>query len=558
MNTRVSFVLCGMAWGAQSSSPDEPGPERAELVVRGRVFTARIDEPWAEAVAVRGATIAAVGSRPEIERWIGPETRVIDAGEGSVLPGFNDAHCHFTVGFGMASDVDLFGARGLAEILARVASYARAHPDDDVIEGMGWDLADMPGDALPTAAQLDEVVGERAVLLWSEGPHAVWASSRALERARIDGAATLPQGVIAARDAEGEPTGVFLGRGLFGLFLFAPGPDVAAMQAGIRRGLAEAAHCGVTSVQDSVPSMLVPFLAELHDAGELNVRFHVWGGLMSSPFGGGVAETLALSKEHARPDWITFGTLKGGVDGMPSLRTAALLAPYTDAPDTRGLTTVAPARLAAAVKEAHAAGLRVALHATGDGGVRAAVDAFLAERRAGLRDRIEHAFVVDPADVPRLAQAGTIVSVQPTFLARDLDQGDVYERRFGVERCKTVLPLRSLLDAGVTLAFGTDFRLNALDPRQGLVAATLRQSPSGEPREGWHPEQRLTLAEAIRAYTLGSAIAEGADSRKGTLEPGKLADLAVFEGDLFALEASALREAEVVTTVVGGRVVFAR
>jgi len=559
MKSWALVVLSGVPCGAQASSTAERGSEGpADLVIRGRVFTALPDGALAEAVAVRGATIAAVGSRAESERWVGPETRVIDAGEGSVLPGFNDAHCHFTVGFGMQRDVDLFDARGLDEILARVAGYARAHPEDDVIEGMGWDLADMPGDSFPTSAQLDAVVEERAVLLWSEGPHAVWANSRALERAKLDGAAPLPPGVIALRDGEREPTGVFLGRGLFGLFPFTPFPDLALMQAGIRRGLSEAARCGVTSVQDSVSSMLRPCLAELHDAGELSVRFHVWGGLTRGPFGGGVTETLELKKQHERADWITFGTQKGGVDGMPSLRTARLLAPYADEPGSTGLTTVDPVRLAAAVREAHAAGLRVALHATGDGGVRMALDAFLAEPRSGLRDRVEHAFLVDPADIPRLALAGTVVSVQPSFLARDLAQGEVYERRFGPERCKNVLPLRALLDAKVTLAFGTDFSLNALDPRQGLAAAVGRQTAAGEPRTGWHPEQRLTLAEAIRAYTLGSAIAEGAVAKKGTLEPGKLADVVVFARDLFALEPHALPEAECLATVVGGRVVYAR
>jgi predicted amidohydrolase YtcJ len=224
MKAWAALVLSGVNWGAWQG-PSERGPEDpADLVVRGRVFTAVPDGALAEAVVVRGATIAAVCSREESERWVGPETRVIDAGEGSVLPGFDDAHCHFTVGFGMQTDVDLFSARSLDEILARVAAHARAHPEDEVIEGMGWDLADMPGDAFPTAAELDAVVKERAVLLWSEGPHAVWANSRALERARLDGAARLPPGVIALRDEGGEPSGVFLGRGLFGLFPFTPFP----------------------------------------------------------------------------------------------------------------------------------------------------------------------------------------------------------------------------------------------------------------------------------------------------------------------------------------------
>jgi len=530
----------------------------ADLVVRGRIFTCAAAPATAEALAVHGTTITALGTRAESERWLGPATRVLDVGEGSVVPGFDDAHCHFTVATGMARGIELAGADSLAAILERVHAYATAHPELEVLTGSSWDLADMPGDAYPTRAALDEVVSERPVLLWSEGPHAVWANSMALERAKLDGKSSFAPGVVALKDPEGELTGVFLGRGLFGLFPFEGLPDEAAFEAGIRAGLREAARLGVTTVQDPVEPFLLPFLAELCDAGELTLRFHVWGQLLAGPFGGGPAAARALEKEHARPDWITFGTLKGGVDGMPSLRTAALLAPYADDPATRGSPLPPAERLAAAVRAAHAAGLRVALHATGDAGVRAALDSFVAEPRTGLRDRVEHAFLVDPADVPRLAASGTLVSVQMGFLARDLAQGAVYERRFGVERCKTVLPLRALVDAGVTLAFGTDFSLNPLDPRVGLAAAVGRQDAAGAPAAGWHPEQRLTLAEALRAYTLGSATAEGAEARKGTLEPGKLADLVLFERDLFALAPGELVHDEVVATVVGGRVVYAR
>jgi predicted amidohydrolase YtcJ len=212
----------------------------------------------------------------------------------------------------------------------------------------------------------------------------------------------------------------------------------------------------------------------------------------------------------------------------------------------------------------------VALHATGDAGVRAALASFRAAGPEGFRDRVEHAFLVDPADIPQLVASGTVVSVQPGFLARDLDQGDldqgdtdqgdtdqggVYERRFGEERCANVLPLRTLMDAGVTLAFGTDFSLNSLDPRLGLRAAVTRRGHSGLPQQGWHAEQCLTLEEALRAYTLGSAIAEGAEAHKGTITVGKLADLVVFERDLFEVDPRELPSVAILATVVGGRVV---
>jgi hypothetical protein len=486
--------------------------QEADLVLEGRVFTGERERPEAEAVAVRGPWIVAVGTRADVAPWIGPGTRTIDAGAGSVVAGFNDAHCHFSVGSAWRYDVDLFSARSRAEILARVRAHREARPEDEVIEGMGWDLADMPEHEHPLAAWLDEVVDDRPVLLWSEGPHAVWVNTAALERARIDGVTPLPPGVVARLDAEGEPTGLFLGRGLFTLFPFVQPPDLEAMRAGLRSGLAEAARLGVTSVQDMVVPALLPLLAELCDRGELGLRFHVWVGLGR---GGGVEEARDLARRYGRADWITFGTLKGGVDGMPSLRTAALLASYADDPSTRGPDLPPEQRLAAAVAGAHEAGMRVALHATGDAGVRAALEAFRASPRDGLRDRIEHAFVVDPADVPRLAEAGTIVSVQPSFLARDLAQGDLWERRLGAERCAHVLPLRALEDAGVTLAFGTDFALNPLDPRLGLAAATGRRARGEADGPAWHAEQCLTMAEALRAYTLGSAMAEGAAERKG-------------------------------------------
>ncbi len=540
----------------QAASTPAEGP--AELVVQGRVFTAALEDTWAEAVAVRGQTIVAVGSRAEIAGFVGAETRVIDAGEGSVVPGFNDAHCHFSVGFGLPDGVELEGASTLDEILSRVRTYAASHPRDEVIDGHGWDLSDMPGERFPTAAMLDQVVEDRPVLLWSEGPHAVWVNSAALERAKIDGATPVPRATVFLRDEDGEPTGVFLGRGLFGLFSFVPFPELEPMKARIRAGLAEAARLGVTSVQESVSPLLLPFLAELHDRGELTLRFHVWGTLTAGPFGGGPQETLELAQEHARADWVTFGTLKGGVDGMPGLRTAALLAPYADDASTSGLATVPPERLADAVAAAHEAGLRVALHATGDAGVRAALEALAAHPAQGLRDRIEHAFLVAPADVERLARSGIVVSVQPAFLARDLALGNLYEKRFGPGRAGSVMPFRALLDAGVTLACGTDFSLTPLDPRLGLHAALTRQTLAGEPPEGFVSAQRITLAEALRAYTHGSAVAEGAEARKGTLEPGKLADLAVFSRDLFALSPAGLREAEVVATIVGGRIAAMR
>lgn len=532
--------------------------ECADLIMEGRVFTNDPARPWAEAVAVRGERIALVGSRAEVERLRGKETRVIAGGERAVVPGFNDAHCHFTIGFGLDQDVDLAGAGSLDEILARVKAYAEAHPEDELIDGGYWDLADLPGHAFPSAALLDEVVPDRPVLLWSDGPHAVWVNTAAMEKAKIDGTTPVPPATVFLRDAEDEPSGVFLGRGLFGLFRFVPLPDLGAMRARIRAGLGEARRLGVTSVQDSVSPFLLPYLAELCDARELTLRVHAWGTLAVGPFGGGADEHLALAKAHGRAHWLTFGTLKGGVDGMPGVRTAALLAPYADDPATSGLLSADPARLAASVRAANEKGLRVALHATGDRGVRTALEAFVAGGKRELQNRIEHAFLVSPDDVERLGKSGVVLSVQPGFVPLDLAKERFYERRFGPERVAYAMPLRALLDAGAVLAFGTDFSLTPLDPLVGIYGAVARRTLAGEPVGGWIPAQRLTVEEAVRAYTLGSAMAEGAEREKGTLAPGMLADLVLLSRDVFSIDPAELLRVQVECTIVGGRVVYPR
>ena len=535
--------------------PQNPAP--ADLVVRGRLFTADLELPRAEALAIRGDTIVAVGTRAEIDALVGPDTRVVDAGEASVVPGFNDAHCHFTVAFGIEYDVDLMAAESLEEILALLGTYVTEHPDDEVIMGAGWDLADMPGEEFPTRRMLDEVAGERKVVLFSEGPHAVWASSAALDKAGITAEREDTPHTIYLRDPDtGEPSGVVLGRGLLFLFPFVGFPDLGAVRAGIDRGVAEASRLGVTTVQEPVSPFLVPYLAKVHERGDLTVRVHVWGSF-SRNLGGGPERHLKLAERYGRGDWITFGALKGGVDGMPGLRTAAMLAPYADDASTKGIFTFDLDALQADLKKANAAGVPVAFHATGDAGVRACLDA-VAEVDEGerLRNRIEHAFVVDPADVKRFAELGVVASVQPGFLCTELAKSSYYDRRFGAARRANVLPLRSLLDAGCVVAFGTDFSLTPLNPMVGLYGAVARQTLDGAPEGGWVPDERITLAEAVRAYTYGSAYAEGAEGRKGRLLPGMLADVVVLSEDIFTVEPERLPEVEVAITIVGGKLVF--
>jgi predicted amidohydrolase YtcJ len=551
----LPFVAAVLALAVPARAGDD---EPADLVVLGRVFTADAALPWAEAVAVRANRIVQVGQRDAIDRLVGPDTRVIDAAGGSVLPGFNDAHCHLSAAATLDKGLDLSRLRSLDEILGAVRDHAAAHPGEAAIVGMGWHLSLLPDQRFPGAALLDAVVADRPVLLWSEGPHAVWANTLALSRSHAVEDAAGRGGLRVVRDPRtGEPSGVVLGRGLLGVFReVLTLPDLAGLDAGLRRGLAEARRLGLTSVQEPVSPFLLPALADLHDRGELTLRFSVWTPV-GGPQNAGPESIRVAARLHGRDGFITFSTAKTGIDGMPELRTAALLEPYADEPGESGLLTSLPADLFEHARAANAAGFACAVHATGDAGVRLALDAFeAAEAPAAVRNRVEHLFLVDAEDIPRFAELGVVASVQPAFLARDISLGRFHESRWGPERCERVLPLRSLLDAGAVLAFGTDHDLTPLDPLVGLHAAVMRQDADGQPQGGWMPGQRLSLEEAVRAYTAGSAFAEGAEAEKGRLLPGFLADIVVLSADIFALPPAELRRTSVRVTVVDGKVVY--
>ena len=533
-------------------------PAPADLVVYGRLFTADQERPTAEALAVRGERIVLVGDRTDVQALVGEETRVIEAGERTVVPGFNDAHTHFTVAFGMEPDIDLNSAANLEEIQAILRAWVEANPKVKAAQGMNWDLADFPGEDYPTKEMLDEVVGDRAVVLWSDGPHGVWCSSKALERAGIDRNFEAGPAQIVLRDEDGDPTGTILGRGLFFLFRFLPFPGLGSLRTGIREGLSEANSLGLTSVQEPVQSMLVPFLAHLHDEGELTVRFNIWGSLIRSPDGAAATHEKVAAK-YARGHMITFGALKGGVDGMPGLRTASLLKPYSDDASTSGLITQDRDTLFEDLTKANKAGLAVALHATGDGGVRLALDAIEgvpADQRR--RNRIEHAFLVHRDDVPRFAELDVVASVQPGFLCTELAKDRYYARRFGAERERDVLPLRALIDAGCVIALGTDTNLTPIDPMVGLYGAVARRPLPGVTGNRASYGAGLSLEEAIRAYTYGSAYAQGAEGEKGRLMEGMLADIVVLSTDVFAISIDELPEVRADLTVVGRAVVFER
>lgn len=527
----------------------------AELVLRGgRVWAGR-GLPAATALAVRGERVLALGDDETVSALIDPSTRVVELRGRLVVPGFNDAHVHLLDGgFGLLS-VDLRDARDEGELARRLGEHARRLPKGRWILNGYWDHQLWPSRREPTRQLIDTATPEHPVFVQRLDGHMALANGLALRLAGITRETPDVPGGTIVRDARGEPTGLLKDNAMDLVTRVLPAPTRAENLEAARAALAEAARLGVTSIQDNSAVDALPTYQELRARGQLTARLYVWRY---------AAESLAPLLHAGIPpglgdDWIRVGALKILADGSIGSATAALFEPYSDAPGSTGLLLHEQAELERLVLEADRAGWQLAVHAIGDRANALVLDAFeRAARENGPRQRrwrIEHAQHVRAADLARFRALGVVASVQPSHCIDDLR---FVERHVGKERLPDAYRWRSFLEAGVPLAFGTDWFVEPLDPRLGLYAAVTRETTAGGPEGGWQPQERLTLEEALDAYTRGSAFAELAEHDKGTLEPGKLADLVVFAEDLFAVEPRRLLAVPVDLTVVGGRVVFER
>ena len=535
------------------------GRPAADLIVtNARVWTVDPKRPEAEALAVLDDRLVAVGDRAEVEGWRGSSTDVIDARGRRVLPGFNDAHVHFLEGSAKRSRVDLKDARSPEELTRRIAEAARALPKGEWVLGGNWDDQGFARPELPTRQTIDVATPDHPVWVDRYDGHMALANSLALKLAGVTAATEAPAGGEIVRDGRGEPTGILKDAAMGLVSRVVPPLSREARLRAIRDGLEHAASLGVTSVQDMNPAYEdVAAYAELAERGELTVRIY------AAPL-----ETrwedqarLGLRRAFGSP-WLRLGALKGYADGSLGSTTAFFHEPYLDAPGTRGLLSDEMQPLEAIrdrLTRADAAGLQLCLHAIGDRGISMTLDLFEDVVRAnGPRDRrlrIEHAQHVAPADFARFARLGVIASVQPYHA---IDDGRWAEGRIGPERSRTTYAFRSFLDHGVRLALGTDWYVAPLDPMQTLYAAVTRATLDGRRPGGWVPEQKITLAEAIEAYTAGSAYAEFQERDKGSLTPGKLADLVILGDDVFAVSAESIKDVRVDTTIAGGKVAYRR
>jgi predicted amidohydrolase YtcJ len=525
--------------------------QRATMLVTGRVWTASADQPWAEAVAIAGDRIIAVGSRQEISPLADDDMQLIDAGAGLIVPGFADAHIHLLDGGLRLASVQLRDAKSKEEFVRRLGEHAKSKQPGEWITGGDWDHTYWGGE-LPERAWIDAATPDNPVWVNRLDGHMALANTAALKAAGVaDDVADVAGGEIV-RDASGRPTGVLKDNAMGLVDRAVPVESLASRVDAVARASAYVAERGVTFVHHMGTWSDVEAFRLAQQRGLLKTRIYSCTPLSQW-------ERLAneIRERGQGDDWLRLGGLKGFVDGSLGSHTAAFLAPFADAPSDSGLLVNTAEDLEAWTLAADRAGLQVAVHAIGDRAIRLQLDVF--ERVAaanGTRDRrfrIEHSQHIDPADIPRYASLGVIASMQPYHC---IDDGRWAERVIGARRSQTTYAFRSLLDAGARLAFGSDWFVAPPTPLEGIDAAVTRRTLDGAHPDGWAPAQKITVEEALRAYTIDAAYAGFQEASLGSLEVGKLADLVVLSEDLSRLPADKLPGARVVATIVGGQIVY--
>src|SRR5215207_5522202 len=524
------------------------------IIVNANVRTMDSRAPNAEAVAVYGGRVLAVGSSKEIRKLAGKRTRVIDARGALLLPGFNDSHVHFLSGGFQLSSVDLRDAPTPQEFAERIRRFASKLPEGRWVVGGDWDHERWPGSPLPTRELIDSFTPNRAVFVSRLDGHMGLANSYALKLAGVTRETPDPPGGLIVRDPKtGEPTGILKDAAQSYVWKVAPASSFEEKLDAARAATAHAAAHGVTSVQDMSAGADVGVYQTLLERGELKTRVYAVSPLTAWERLGRVGVRRAFGS-----DMLRVGGLKAFADGSLGSTTALFFEPYLDAPETRGLGSgLAEGEMLKRVREADRAGLQVFIHAIGD----RANDQILSiyeqvAREHGERDRrfrIEHAQHLRAGEIGAFARQHVVASMQPYHA---IDDGRWAEKRIGPLRIKGTYAFRSLLDAGAHLAFGSDWTVAPLDPLLGVYAAVTRRTLDGKHPQGWVPEQKITVEEAVRAYTHGSAYAEFADTVKGTITPGKLADLVILSRDIFKIDPAEIEKVKVTTTIVDGRVVY--
>ncbi|MGH7480737.1 MAG: amidohydrolase [Longimicrobiales bacterium] len=553
MTLRRLTLMTAIAGTAASCAA---APQEASLVlIGGTVWTGVPGARPAQAIAVSDGRIARVGSDEEVLTLVGRGTRVVRLDGRLVVPGLIDDHTHFMAGGFQLASVDLRDAATPQAFVRRIAAFAETLPPGRWITGGDWDHELWEGAPLPRREWIDSVTPDRPVLVSRLDGHMALANSKALELAGVTTATTSPEGGEIVRDAEtGEPTGVLKDDAMGLVFAVVPDPDEAEMDEAFLRAQRHALERGVTMVQDMGGWSDLETYRRASARGTQRIRIYAFVPLASW-------ERLSafVAREGRGDARLRWGGLKGFVDGSLGSTTAWFYEPYADAPQTSGLMVTDTATLRARILAADSAGLHVAVHAIGD---RAndwllGVYADAAESNGGRdrRFRVEHAQHLTRAAIERFTELGVLASMQPYHA---IDDGRWAEKRIGPERIRTTYAFRSLLDAGARLMFGSDWTVAPIDPLLGIYAAVTRRTTDGANPDGWVPEQRISVEEALRAYTTANAYGAFMEAELGTLEPGKLADLVVLSENVLEVDPARVPQTRVDLTVIGGEIVYER
>jgi predicted amidohydrolase YtcJ len=504
-----------------------------------------------QALAVSNGKILGTGSNAEIEKMKGPSTEVVDLGGHFVMPGFNDAHTHLASGGFEKLNVDLVGTKSLDEMKQRIAARVKAAAPGEWIQGEGWDHTLWATQKTPTREDIDVVTGDHPAIFTRVDGHIAVANTAALKLAGVTAQTADPQGGKIDRDEKHEATGILRETAMGLVRAKIPPPTAAQRRRAAELALEDAARSGVTSAQDF--SEWDDFLVyeQLEKEGKLTLRIAEW-----LPFDLPLEKLKEMRAHHPASDPMLHTTmLKGFMDGSLGSRTAAMLAPYSDDPKNAGIPRYEQEKLNEMAIERAKAGFQLGFHAIGDRGTRMALEAFaLAEQASKKRDfrfRIEHAQVVAPEDYQKFKQLGVIASMQPNHLLTDMNWAEAH---LGEDRAKYSYGWKRFLDEGVVLAFGTDYPVEPITPFRGVYCAVTRKNEAGT--KEYFPDQKLTIDQAIAAYTTGAAYAQFAEHEKGTLTPGMLADFVVLDRDITKVSAAEILKTKVLRTVVGGKTVY--
>jgi len=529
----------------------------ADLIIsNAKIFTVDRARPEAQAVAVLGERIVAVGATKDVMVWRGPRTRVIDARGRRIVPGFNDSHLHFISGGFDLDSIDLKRTRSRDEFVKAIAERAAATPKGEWIEGGDWDETLWTPATLPDKTLIDAVTPDTPVFLSRYDGHMALANSAALRLASVTSATPEVPGGQILRDDRGNPSGLFTDAAMSYVAKVVPPMSHERRLRAARRALQHAAMLGVTSAQDmSLDDADIAVYSELLERGELTTRIY------AAPLETRWEDQAKLGLRRGfGSSWLRLGALKGFADGSLGSRTAYFFDPFLDTPDQRGLLSdemQPPGAMRDRILKADAAGLQICIHAIGDRGISMILDIYAdVVKINGERDRrlrIEHAQHMAAKDFDRFAALHVIASMQPYHA---IDDGRWAEERIGADRASRTYAFRTFLNHGVRLAFGTDWSVAPLDPMQTIYAAVTRATLDGKHPDGWYPAEKLTVAETVEAYTLGSAYAEFQENDKGSIAPGKLADMVILRDDIFSIDPKTIKDAKVATTIVGGRVIF--